>query len=367
MRQHFGVNLARFGVKARENREAQIAAGWAAQIMVPVVDALTGIAQVVIVLAGGYGVVTGRIEIGMMVAFIFYVQRFFDPITTLSAQYTVAQRATAGAQRIFEVLDVPLLIDDAAGATVLDAQDPSIEFRHVSFGYVPGRPVLHDISFRVEPRQTVALVGPTGSGKTSIAALVKRFHEAWSGEVLVAGHDVRSVTRASLGGAVAMVLQEPFLFSDTVMENIRYASGATEDEVIAAATAVRAHGFIMGLPDGYHTLLTQRGQNLSLGQRQLLSFARALVANPRILILDEATASIDSFTEQDIQIALKVLLRDRTSLIIAHRLATIRDADSIIVLQGGRIVEQGNHDALVHSGGLYQSLHEQGGASFDDA
>jgi ATP-binding cassette subfamily B multidrug efflux pump len=360
------LNLDLFEVKVRANRDAQTNAAWAAQIMVPIVEALTGIAQALIVLVGGYGVATGRIEIGLMVAFIFYVQRFFDPIATLSQQYTVMQRAMAGAHRIFEVIDVPILIDDAPGASPLDAGEPSIEFRNVTFGYVPGRPVLHDLSFRVEPYRTVALVGATGSGKTSIAALVKRFHDRWSGQVLVAGQDVMSVTRASLGKAVAMVLQDPFLFSGSVLDNLRYASAASEADIIAAAKAVRAHDFIMALPDGYRTELTQRGQNLSLGQRQLLSFARALVANPKILILDEATASIDSFTERDIQAALKILLQGRTSLIIAHRLATIRDADTIIVLQAGRIAEQGDHATLLARRGVYAGLHARGGASFDD-
>jgi ATP-binding cassette subfamily B multidrug efflux pump len=360
------LNLDLFEVKVRANRDAQTNAAWAAQIMVPIVEALTGIAQALIVLVGGYGVATGRIEIGLMVAFIFYVQRFFDPIATLSQQYTVMQRAMAGAHRIFEVIDVPILIDDAPGAAPLDAREPSIEFRNVTFGYVPGRPVLHDLSFRVEPYRTVALVGATGSGKTSIAALVKRFHDRWSGQVLVAGQDVMSVTRASLGKAVAMVLQDPFLFSGSVLDNLRYASAASEADIIAAAKAVRAHDFIMALPDGYRTELTQRGQNLSLGQRQLLSFARALVANPKILILDEATASIDSFTERDIQAALKILLQGRTSLIIAHRLATVRDADTIIVLQAGRIAEQGDHATLLARRGVYAGLHTRGGASFDD-
>jgi ATP-binding cassette subfamily B multidrug efflux pump len=360
------LNLALFEAKARANRDAQTGAAWAAQIMVPTVETLTGIAQGLIVLAGGYGVLNGRIEIGMMVAFIFYVQRFFDPIATLSQQYTVMQRAMAGAHRIFEVIDVPVLIDDARDAVPLDTGIASIEFKNVTFGYTPGRPVLHDLNFRVEPGQTLALVGPTGSGKTSIAGLVKRFHEAWSGSVLIGGQDVRSVTRASLGRAVAMVLQEPFLFSGTVLENIRYASDATDEQVIAAAKAVGAHDFVMKLPEGYATALTQRGQNFSLGQRQLLSFARALVADPQILILDEATANIDSFTERDIQAALKLLLKGRTSLVIAHRLATIREADTILVLQNGRIVEQGSHATLLANAGLYSRLHAQGGSSFDD-
>jgi ATP-binding cassette subfamily B protein len=361
------LNLDQYTVKAAANRDAQIGAAWAAQILVPAVDTLTGLAQGMIVLAGGYAVATGRIELGVMVAFMFYVQRFFDPIATLSQQYTVMQRAMAGASRIFEVLDVPVSIDDAPGAVELEAAEPSIEFQNVAFGYGPGRPVLHDVSFRIEPRQTVALVGPTGSGKTSIAALIKRFREVWDGRVLVAGRDVREVTRASLGRAIGMVPQEPFLFSATILENIRYSSTASAAEVIEAAKAVRAHDFIMSLPDGYDTLLTQRGQNLSFGQRQLLSFARALVANPRILILDEATANIDSFTERDIQAALKILLRGRTTLIIAHRLATIRSADLILVLQAGRIIEKGTHASLLSTGGLYSRLHARSGVSFDDA
>jgi ATP-binding cassette subfamily B multidrug efflux pump len=360
------LNLEQFRVLAAANRDAQIGAAWAAQILVPAIDMLTGVAQAMIVLAGGYAVASGQIELGVMVAFIFYVQRFFDPIATLAQQYTVMQRAMAGASRIFEVLDVPVTIDDSPTAVELDPVEPGVEFRHVTFGYRAGWPVLHDLSFRIEPRQTVALVGPTGSGKTSIAGLIKRFHEVWDGQVLVAGQDVRSVKRASLGRAVGLVPQEPFLFSATILENIRYASDASADEVMAAAKAVRAHDFILGLPQGYDTQLTQRGQNLSFGQRQLLSFARALVADPRILILDEATANIDSFTERDIQAALKVLLEGRTTLIIAHRLATIRNADLIIVLQAGRIIERGTHAALLAAGGLYSRLHARSGVSFDD-
>jgi ATP-binding cassette subfamily B multidrug efflux pump len=361
------LNLAQYSVKAATNRDAQIAAAWAAQILVPAIDTLTGLAQGMIILAGGYAVASGRIELGVMVAFIFYVQRFFDPIATLSQQYTVMQRAMAGASRIFEVLDVPVSIDDAPDAIELNAAEPSVEFRSVTFGYRSGRPVLHDLSFRIEPYQTVALVGPTGSGKTSIAGLIKRFREVWDGRVIVAGRDVREVTRASLGRAIGLVPQEPFLFSATILENIRYASAASVAEVMEAAKAVRAHEFIMELPGGYDTELTQRGQNLSFGQRQLLSFARALVANTRILILDEATANIDSFTERKIQAALKVLLKGRTTLIIAHRLATIRSADMILVLQSGRIIEKGTHTALVADGGLYSRLHARSGVSFDDA
>ena len=242
-----------------------------------------------------------------------------------------------------------------------------MEFRNVTFGYRPNLPVLKNVSFRVNPGETVALVGPTGSGKSSSMALVHRFYDVWSGQVVVGGHDVRDLTQESLGNQVAMVLQEPFLFSTTVLDNIRYnKSGATRDEVVRAARAVGAHDFIEQLPEGYDTILEQRGGNLSLGQRQLISFARALVADARILVLDEATASIDSYTEMQIQKALVRLLEGRTGLVIAHRLATVRGADRIIVLQNGEIIESGNHDALMRQNGLYARLYTMNYASFDD-
>jgi ATP-binding cassette subfamily B protein len=360
-------NAAAFERKVAANRDAQTAAAWAAQIMVPTVEILTGAAQAVIVLAGGYAVATGEIAIGVMVAYIFYVQRFFDPIRTLSQQYTVMQRAMAGGQRIFEVLDVPIHIADAPDAVPLDARRASIELDHVTFGYRPGLPVLHDVSLRIEPGEVAALVGPTGSGKTSIAGLIKRFHEPWAGTVRVAGQDLQGVTQDTLGRKVGLVLQEPFLFTGTIAENLALNSGATRAAVIAAAEAVDAHGFITALPQGYDTMLDQRGGNLSLGQRQLLGFARALVADPAVLILDEATANVDSFTERRIQSALRLLLRDRTSLIIAHRLATVRDADRIFVLEAGHLVEQGRHADLVAAGGLYARLCAGGRPSFDDS
>ncbi|MEM9966277.1 MAG: ABC transporter ATP-binding protein [Asticcacaulis sp.] len=365
--QRESVNFSAFETRAKENFSAQIKAAWAAQIMVPSVDILTGICQAIVVIVGGTAVLMGRLEVGVMVAFIFFVQRFFDPIRTLSLQYTVMQRAMAAGYRIFEVLDVPVTIKDKPDALNLHHITPSVEFSNVTFGYVPDRPVLHDLSFRIEPGQTVALVGPTGSGKSSIASLTLRFFDVTAGAVKVDGHDVRDVTLDSLGRTIAMVLQEPFLFTGTVFENIRYNTGATRHDVIAAAKAVSAHAFIEQLPQGYDTPLEQRGQNLSQGQRQLLSFARALVADPDILILDEATASIDSVTEQKIQSALRTLLKGRTSLIIAHRLATVRDADNIIVLQQGRILEQGSHEALVERDGFYASLFRKNYASFDDA
>ena len=362
------VNFTRYERRARDNLDAQVGSSRASQLMVPTVDILTGLAMAIVVVAGGRAVIAGALDVGVIVAFIFCVQRFFDPIRTLTMQYTVMQRAMAAGQRIFEVLEVPLTLSDKADARSLPADaPPSIEFDNVTFGYRPGLPVLHQLTLTIAPYQTVALVGPTGSGKTSIAALIHRFYDVWDGQVRVGGHDVRDLTLDSLGRCVGMVLQEPFLFSATIAENMQYGvTGASRAQVIAAAQAVRAHDFIMRLPDGYDTMLGQRGRNLSIGQRQLLSFARALLAQPKVLILDEATANIDSFTELEIQRALNVVRAGRTTIIIAHRLATIRDADLIVVLQQGRIVEQGGHAALLAQGGLYARLHASSSASFDD-
>ncbi|MGX5840961.1 ABC transporter ATP-binding protein [Mesorhizobium sp. ArgA1] len=365
-RQH--VNFDLYDEKVLANLRTHLTSAKYAQVMVPIVDTLTGIAMATVIVVGGSMVLSHSLDIGVMVAFLFYIQRFFDPIRSLTMQYSVMQRAMASGQRISEVLDVPVDVSDKPGAVALSRDmDGSVEFRNVTFGYRKGQPVLKDISFRVNPGETVALVGPTGSGKSSCMALVHRFYDVWSGEVLVGGHDVRDVTQDSLGDQVAMVLQEPFLFSGTVLENIRYhKTGASREEVVRAAQAVGAHDFIENLPDGYDTELEQRGGNLSLGQRQLISFARALVADAKILVLDEATASIDSYTEMLIQKALVTLLEGRTGLVIAHRLATIRGADRIIVLQNGEIVESGNHDQLMARQGLYARLYNMNYASFDD-
>lgn len=362
------VNFDLYDDKAYHNLETQLTGSKYAQVMVPIVDSLTGIAMATVVLVGGSLVLNGTLQVGVIVAFLFYIQRFFDPIRSLTMQYSIMQRAMTSGRRITEVLDLPVTINDKPDALTLTGDmDGSVAFHDVVFGYDPARPVLKNVSFRVNPGETVALVGPTGSGKTSAMSLVHRFYEVQGGAVLVGGHDVRNVTQESLGEQVAMVLQEPFLFTGSVFDNIKYnKASATREDVIAAAKAVGAHEFIERLPGGYDSRLEQRGSNLSLGQRQLLSFARALVADAKILVLDEATANIDSYTERQIQKALEILLKGRTGLVIAHRLATIRGADRIIVLQNGEKIEEGNHDQLMELGGLYSRLYNMNYASFDD-
>ncbi|MFT4716751.1 MAG: ATP-binding cassette subfamily B multidrug efflux pump [Paracoccaceae bacterium] len=362
------LNAELYGQLVDKTYRAQLRASKLSQVMIPIVDTLTGSAMAVVAVAGGLMVVSGRIEVGVMVAFLFYIQRFFDPIRSLTMQYSVMQRAMASGHRLTEVLDVEVDVKDAPTATPLsDNDDGSVEFRNVTFGYDPEHPVLKDVNFRVNSGETVALVGPTGSGKSSAMALIHRFYDVQDGAVLVGGRDVRDVTQKSLGRHIAMVLQEPYLFTGSIRDNIRYATDWTDDKaVVEAAIAVGAHDFIEALPQGYDTLLAERGSNLSLGQRQLISFARALVADAKILIMDEATANIDSYTEMQIQKALQRLLEGRTGLVIAHRLATIRNADRIVVLQQGRLVEQGDHDRLIEHGGLYAQLYQLNYASFDD-
>ncbi|MGO8088501.1 ABC transporter ATP-binding protein [Rhizobium leguminosarum] len=363
-----GVNFTLYDDKAHANLKTHLTAARYAQVMVPIVDSLTGVAMALVIVVGGARVLNQALDVGVLVAFLFYIQRFFDPIRSLTLQYSVMQRAMASGQRLTEVLDVPVDIKDAPDAKALSRDmDGSVEFKDVVFGYNPKHPVLKHVSFKVNPGETVALVGPTGSGKSSCMSLIHRFYDVQQGQVLVGGDDVRDLTQDSLGAQIAMVLQEPFLFTGTIFENIRYHKlEATREQVIEAAKAVGAHDFVMRLPDGYDSVLGERGGNLSLGQRQLLSFARALVADAKILVLDEATANIDSYTEMLIQKALVKLLENRTGLVIAHRLATIREADRIIVLQNGEIIESGDHRQLMKNGKLYSKLYNLNYSSFDD-
>ena len=361
------VNLELYDDKSQENLKAHLRSAKFAQVMVPIVDTLTGGAMAIVVVVGGMLVLENSMDVGIMVAFLFYVQRFFDPIRSLTIQYSVMQRAMASGQRIFEVLDVPLAITDKQNAENPLSILGHVEFRDVTFGYYEKQPILKELNFFVSPGETVALVGPTGSGKTSITALLNRFYDVWEGRILIDGRDVRDYAKVALGRHVSMVLQDPFLFTSSIFENIRYrCSEASSDQIKEAAKIVGAHDFIMELPDGYDTILEQQGRNLSMGQRQLLSFARAIVADAKILILDEATANIDSVSERQIQIALARLLEGRTGIVIAHRLATVRNADRIIVLQEGRIIETGNHDTLISNSGLYARLYALNYASFDD-
>jgi ATP-binding cassette, subfamily B, multidrug efflux pump len=357
-------NIARFRRRNAANRDANVQAVAITSAFSPAIDVLSTLATALVIGYGGYLVFAGSLSVGVLTAFLIYVQQFFRPIQLASQVYTQAQAAVAGAERIYNILDEEPEPSDPPNSRKLGPARGRISFEHVTFEYNPGRPVLHDINFVVEPGQTVALVGPTGAGKTTIASLIPRFYDATEGTVRIDGRDVREMARKNLRSNIGIVLQEPFLFSGTIAENIGYGrSGdpaeASREEVEAAARVVNAHDFIMDLPDGYDTVLGEGGGALSQGQRQLLSFARAVLTDPRILILDEATSNIDTRTEAIIQQALATLLEGRTSIVIAHRLSTIRNADLILVVQDGRIEERGTHAALMDKGGLYADLYRR--------
>jgi len=301
----------------------------------------------------------GSLTLGVLVAFMAYVTRFFMPIREISMLYNNVQSALAATERITEILDARSEVEEAKDAVELPKIRGEIKFNDVSFGYDPENSVLDDIELEIRENQRIALVGPTGAGKTSLASLVARFYDPQKGSITVDGYDVRRVTLKSLRSQMGIVLQDPLLFSGTIRENIAYGRPETsEQKIVEAAKAVGAHDFIMNFAQGYDTVVGERGIRLSMGQRQLVSFARALLADPRILILDEATSSVDAYTELLIQNALKKLLEKRTTLIIAHRLSTVRSADRIVVVDNGRIVDMGSHEELMRREGLYRKLYE---------
>jgi ABC-type multidrug transport system fused ATPase/permease subunit len=351
-------NARLFDSVNRDNWSANVWAGRLTAAVMPMVELTVALTTGLVIVFGGMQVLDGDMTVGTLVMFALLVQRFYDPVRDLVLQYTQLQRAMAGGERIFEVLDTKPEITDAPDAVELEDIRGEVAFEDVTFEYVEGVPVLHDIDLKVRPGETVALVGPTGAGKTTITALLMRFYEVQQGSIVIDGHDLRKIKRSSLARRTGLVLQDPFLFSGTVRENIRYGRlEATDAEVEQAARTVGAHDFIMRLERGYETELHERGQNLSVGQRQLIAFARAVLADPRIIILDEATANVDTRTEAVIQRALKRLLRGRTSFVIAHRLSTVRGANRVIVMDEGRIVEEGSHDELLAGNGLYAKLY----------
>ena len=361
-------NLELFDEKNLAHRWSNIVAGRYAAGLLPAVDILTAVAIILAILFGAQMVESQEIGVGVLVAFIMYIQRFFDPIRNLTMQYTQLQRSMASGSRIFDLMDRIPGLEDKENAYEMPEIQGSVEFKNVRFSYVEGEEVLKGINLKIAPGETVAIVGPTGAGKTSIVSVLSRFYgvQPGNGSILVDGIEITDVTRESLVHQMSMVLQEPYLFSGTILENIRYNhSNVSDEQIILAAKAVGAHEFINKLPDGYHTYLAERGNNISLGQRQLISFARAIAPDPKIIVLDEATASIDSHTETLIQQALKKVLHGRTAIVIAHRLSTIRGADKIVVLDSGQIVEIGTHETLMAQKHLYFELYNKNFASIE--
>ena len=357
-------NIENFKITNAANRDANIRAVSYTAALNPTLEALGYLGLALVTVTGGLALLSGgtlfgtTVSLGLVITFLSYVQRFNQPIQQISVLWSNLQNAIAGGERIFNLLDVKPDIVDKPGARAIPQISGAVSFENVRAAYKKDEPVLKGISFKAEPGQTIAIVGPTGAGKTTIINLIPRFYDVTGGAVTIDGIDVRDVTLESLRSQIGIVLQDTFLFSATVMENIRYGRPeATDAEVIAAAKLARADTFIERLPDKYNTVLGERGSGLSQGQRQLLSIARAALVNPRILILDEATSSVDTRTERLIQKALEDLLRGRTSFVIAHRLSTIRNADQVLVLKAGEIVERGRHDELLAARGFYYNLY----------
>jgi ATP-binding cassette subfamily B protein/subfamily B ATP-binding cassette protein MsbA len=352
------ANMARFRERNAANRDANIAATAVSSAYSPSVELLGALANVLVIGYGSYLVFHGQLTVGLVASFLFYVQQFFRPIQLTAQVAAQSQAALAGAERIYAIMDSTAETADPLGAKPLARAEGRIAFEGVSFGYLPDRMVLDDVSFEVEPGQMVAIVGPTGAGKTTIANLLPRFYDPNRGTIRLDDVDVRLIARADLRRQLAIVPQEPFLFSATIAENLAYGRPeATREEIEATAREVGLHDVIAALPQGYDTRLGAAGTKLSQGQRQLLSIARAVLADRPILILDEATSNVDTRTEARLQKAMARLLAGRTSLVIAHRLSTVRHADQILVVAGGRIVERGTHEELIALGGRYADLY----------
>ncbi len=352
---------AKFEVRSQSVFRQSVLANRQRAFYVPLISFIPLLAQSAVLLYGGYQVIHGQMEIGDFVAFNLLLALLVMPLRMLGMWIGQAQRATASGERIFQVMDEPEEVKDAEDAVELPPGDGLVHFQNVSFAYVEGRPVLEGIELPIEAGLTIALIGHTGSGKTTLASLVPRFYDATEGRVTIDGADVRDVQLASLRSQIGVISQDPFLFSDTVRENIAFGvTGATDEEVEQAARLAQAHEFIAKLPDGYDTVIGERGITLSGGQRQRIAIARALIVDPRILILDDATASVDATTEAHIRLGLREVMKGRTTLIIAHRLSTIALADELVVLERGRIAARGVHDELIGTSPVYREIYEHG-------